>query len=383
MKLLKRFLTPAKQSFFLFGPRGTGKSLWVRKEFKDALLIDFLAPETFRAYSAYPERLRELIGANSGRRDIILDEVQKVPQILTVVHALIEEKKGLRFVMTGSSSRKIKKTGADLLAGRALNVSMHPFMASELGAGFSLEKALEIGMLPLVWASPSPSETLKSYHGLYVREEVQMEALVRNVPAFTRFLEAVSFSHSSVLSVSGVSRECEVERKTVEGYLKILEDLLLCFQVGIFNKKAKRRLVAHNKLYIFDAGVFRSLRPKGPLDRPEEIGGLALEGLVAQHLRAWIDYRGGDNKLYYWRTTKGTEVDFVVYGADGLFAIEVKNSAKVYPENLKALEAFRQDYPQAQCLLLYRGKERLNKGGVLCLPCEEYLAGLKPANKLI
>lgn len=383
MHILARHLNPAKKSFFLFGPRGTGKSLWVNEQFKKALFLDFLSPEVFRVYSAYPERLREIIAANPGKTDIVLDEIQKVPQVLSVIHSLIEEHKDLRFIMTGSSSRKIKKTGADLLGGRAVSISMHPFMASELAGSFSLESALETGLLPLVCFAEDPRQTLAGYLALYIKEEVQAEALVRNIPAFARFLEAVSFSHGSVLNLSGVARECAVERKTVEGYLKILEDLLLSFQVGVFSKRAKRRLVEHSKFYFFDAGVFRSIRPKGPLDRPQEIDGGALEGLVAQHLRAWIDYRGKENRLYYWRTPKGFEVDFVVYGEDGLFAFEVKNSAKIYPESLKALEAFKLDYPEAECVCLYRGKERVKKSNILCLPCGEFLAGIRPESLLL
>jgi len=313
----------------------------------------------------------------------VLDEIQKVPQVLSVIHSLIEEHKDLRFIMTGSSSRKIKKTGADLLGGRAVSISMHPFMASELAGSFSLESALETGLLPLVCFAEDPRQTLAGYLALYIKEEVQAEALVRNIPAFARFLEAVSFSHGSILNLSGVAHECAVERKTVEGYLKILEDLLLSFQVGVFSKRAKRRLVEHSKFYFFDAGVFRSIRPKGPLDRPQEIDGGALEGLVAQHLRAFIDYRGKENRLYYWRTPKGLEVDFVVYGEDGLFAFEVKNSAKIYPESLRALEAFKLDYPEAECVCLYRGTERVKKNNILCLPCGEFLSGIRPENRLL
>lgn len=383
MNTITRYLNPAKQSFFLFGPRGTGKSLWVRERFKNSLFLDFLSPETFRVYSAYPERLREVIAANPDRTDIVLDEIQKVPQILSVIHSLIEERKDLRFIMTGSSSRKIKKTGADLLGGRAVNIAMHPFMASELGAAFSLESALETGLLPLVRFAEEPLRTLGGYLALYIKEEVQAEALVRNIPAFARFLEAASFSHGAVLNISGVARECAAERKTVEGYLKILEDLLLSFQVGVFGKRAKRKLVEHAKFYFFDAGVFRSIRPKGPLDRPQEIDGGALEGLLAQHLRAWIDYRGKENRLYYWRTPKGLEVDFVVYGEDGLYAFEVKNTAKIRPENLRALEAFKKDYPEAECVYLYRGAERLKTGNILCLPCGEFLSGVRPDRRLV
>lgn len=383
MKIIKRSLIAPKGSFFLFGPRGTGKSFWVKENFPKALYIDFLEPETYRSYSAYPERLKEVIAANPDKKDIVIDEIQKVPQVLSVVHSLIEEKKELRFILTGSSSRKIKKAGVDFLGGRAFNISMHPFTAFELDADFSIEKALDNGSVPLIWASDEPDKAIGAYIALYIKEEVQAEALVRNIPAFSRFMEAVSFSHSSVLNISAVSRECMVERKTVEGYIKILEDLLLSFQIEVFSKRAKRKLIGHPKFYFFDAGVFRALRPKGPLDRPQEIEGTALEGLVAQNLRAWIDYRGKDNKLYYWRTPKGVEVDFVVYGEDGLYAIEVKNSSKIYPEFLKGLESFKEDYPEAKCLLLYRGNERIKKGNVLCLPCDSFLKGLNPAKNIL
>jgi predicted AAA+ superfamily ATPase len=384
VKIIPRSFVPPKGSFFLFGPRGTGKSFWVRQNFPQALYVDLLDPELFRLYSAYPERLKEVIAGNPDKKVVVLDEVQKVPQILPVVHSLMEEKRGLRFILTGSSTRKIKKAGVDLLAGRALHLTMHPFTAFELKEGFSLERALRYGLIPLVWVADDPEQTLKAYITLYIKEEIQAEALVRNIPAFSRFLEAITFSHSSVLNISAVARECLVERKTVEGYLRILEDLLLCFHLEIFAKRAKRRLIAHPKFYLLDAGVFRALRPKGPLDPPQEIEGSALEGLVAQNLRAWIAYRGRENRLYFWRTQKGVEVDFVLYGEDGLYAIEVKNSSKIiYPEFFKGLESFQEDYPEARCLLLYRGRERLKKGNILCLPCETFLKGLDPRRTIL
>jgi len=191
-------------------------------------------------------------------------------------------------------------------------------------------------------------------------------------------LEAMSFSQGSVLNLSNVSRECQVGRKTVEGYLEILEDLLLSFRLPVFTQRAKRELASHPKFYFFDAGVFRANRPTGPLDAPSELDGLALEGLVAQHLRAWCDYSAGNHRLHYWQTRSQVEVDFIVYGASGLFAVEVKNSTQVRPEDLRALKNFAEDYPQSQCYLLYRGKERLKRDGVLCLPCEEFLTQLQP-----
>lgn len=382
METIVRFLKPTTSSFFLFGPRGTGKSFWLKSQFTKALWLDLLDPSTFRSLAARPERLRELIAGNPDKTEIVIDEVQKAPELLPLVHKLIEEDKRLRFALTGSSARKLKRTGVDLLAGRAIIRALHPFMAAELGDRFDLSRALEYGMLPLVMAASSPRETLDSYSSLYVREEVQWEGLVRNVGAFARFLEAMSFSHAAVLNLSNVARECQVERKTAEGYVEILEDLMLGFRVRVFSKKAKRELAAHSKFYYFDAGLFRSLRPTGPFDRPQEIAGAALEGLVAQHLRAWMAYRQNQEQLFYWRTRSGVEVDFVVYGPTGLWAVEVKHSDQVRAEDLRGLQAFATDYPEARCLLLYRGGERLKRSQTLCLPCEQFLRELHPDREM-
>lgn len=382
MEFITRFFQCPSQSFFLFGPRGTGKSLWTQHQFGQALRLDLLEPDIFRSYGSRPERLKELVEGNPQVRQMVINEVQKVPELLNVIHHLMEKRREVQFILTGSSARKIKRKGVDLLGGRALVSSLHPFMATELGTGFNFERALSHGLLPLVWASGNPQKTLKAYHGLYLREEVQMEALVRNIGSFSRFLEAVSFSHASQLNLSNVARECEVERKTVEGYLEILEDLLLAFRVPIFTKRAKRKLAAHPKFYFFDAGVYRTLRPQGPLDRAEETEGATLEGLVVQHLKAWNDYRGGDNQLYYWRTRSGVEVDLILYGKDGLWAFEIKNAAKVRPEDLRSLKSFKEDYPESHALFLYRGSERLKMNGILCLPCGEFLRSLYPSKDL-
>ncbi len=378
MELIPRFFRPPRGSFFLFGPRGTGKSSWTRTAFPEALRLDLLDPETSRSLGARPERLVELVEGNPDRKIVVVDEVQKVPDLLAVVHRLIESRRGLQFVLTGSSARKIKRTGADLLAGRSVLRTLHPFLAAELGERFRVGDALQRGLLPLVLAADDPEEVLRTYVALYVREEVQQEGFVRNMGQFSRFLEALSFSHASVLNVANVSRECGVERKTVEGYMGILEDLLLGTRLPVFTRRAKRETSAHPKFFLFDAGVFRSLRPRGPLDRPEEIEGAALEGLVVQHLVAWNAYRGDRNRLYHWRTRSGAEVDVVLYGEDGLFAVEVKNARRVRPEDLRALQAFREDYPESRPLLLYRGGDRLNVEGIPCVPCEEFLRNLRP-----
>ncbi len=381
MKLVKRlFRAPADQSFFLFGPRGTGKSTWLRQTFPDAVYVDLLDQDAFRTYLARPERLAELIAGSPKARTVIIDEIQKAPSLLDEVHRLIEsrDRRKIQFILTGSSARKLRRGGTDLLAGRAILRSLHPFMAAELGQHFELERSLQVGMLPLVLDSAEPVETLKSYVSLYLREEVQAEGVVRNVGNFARFLEAMAFSHASMLNTSHVARECQVNRGTVDGFVEVLEDLLLGYRVPSFTRRAQRQLVQHPKFYYIDAGVFRSLRPKGPLDSPEEVGGACLEGLVAQHLRAWIAYSKAERSLHFWRTRRGLEVDFVIYGEETFLAIEVKRSRSVYSKDVRALLAFQEDYPQAKACLLYGGKDRVKINGVLCMPCEEFLRGLVP-----
>ena len=381
-RLIPRLLQLKHQSIFLFGPRGTGKTTFLRSHFPKALWIDLLDHELFRSLSARPERMVELVRAREPGATVIIDEVQKLPELLEAVHSLIEEKKDWQFIMTGSSARKIKRSSADLLGGRAIRMTMHPFMASELGKKFDLNSALNHGMLPVIFGSKDKEQSLKAYVSLYLREEVQMEGLVRNIGNFSRFLEAISFSHGSVLNISNVARECAVERKVVEGYISILEDLLIANRLQVFTKRANRATITHPKFYFFDSGVFRAIRPAGPLDKPSEIDGAALEGLVAQHLLSWNGYTGNKHTLSYWRTRSGSEVDFVLYGPEVFFAVEVKHSAKVQPKDVAALETFHTEYPECKTYFLYRGKEKLKIKNTLCMPVEEFLMKFNPGQKL-
>jgi predicted AAA+ superfamily ATPase len=376
MELKARALRPPGGSYFLFGARGTGKSSFVRHAYPGALYIDLLDPVTQREYLARPERLAEVVRAQPAGRNVVIDEVQKVPELLEVVHTLIEERR-TQFVLTGSSARKLKRSGIDLLAGRAALRFLFPYLASELGEQFTLEGALRFGLVPLVVEAPTPDEALRAYVALYIREEVFQEGLVRNMAAFSRFLEAVSFSHGQVLNLAHVARESQVERKSIEGYVSILEDLLIAFRLSVFSRRAKRELIGHSKFYLFDPGVYRALRPRGPLDLPETIAGTAFEGLIAQQLRAWLHYRQGDAELCFWRTRGGAEVDFILYGDLGLVAIECKYSARLRSEDLRSLKAFREDYPEATCNFIYAGHERMLIDGILCVPAEEFLAGLR------
>jgi predicted AAA+ superfamily ATPase len=382
MEFRSRFFNMPKKSFFLFGPRGTGKSTWLRHELPEAVFVDLLKPEVYRELQARPEHLREIALGSTRKQIVVLDEVQRVPELLNVVHDVLEEPGAPRFVLTGSSARKLRRGGVDLLAGRALLRTLHPFMAAEL-AEFRIDEALRFGLLPLVVAAGDPEDTLRGYAALYLEQEVQLEGYARNIGNFARFLESISLSHGAVLNISNVARECQIERKTAAGYVEIIEDLLLGFRVPVFARRAKRQTAAHPKFYFFDAGVFRTLRPKGPVDMREGFEGVALEGLVAQHLRAWIAYGNRDAKIYYWRTRSGVEVDFVVYGEAGFWAVEVKNATRVRPEDLSGLKSFAADYPECEPLLLYRGTEHLKIERIRCLPVDEFLRELKPARRSI
>lgn len=385
MESVIRYFQPPKKSYFLFGPRGSGKSTWTEQFYANAAILNLLEPDTYRIYKAAPERLNDFVRTHQNNTTtFIIDEVQKSPELLSVVHQLIEKNKKYQFVLTGSSARKLKREGVDLLAGRAQLKTMHPFMPSELGDRFQLKTAMKLGLLPLVCDSIDPVGDLKAYITLYMKEEVQQEGLVRNIDQFTRFLEAISFSQASVINFSSIARECQVSSKTVENYVGILEDLLLSFRLPVFTKKAKRHLATTPKFYFFDAGVYTSIRPKGPLDDISEMGGHILETLVAQTFRAWIDYTNQENKLFFWRSKSGVEVDFVIYGETGFYAIEVKNTSRLRSEDFKGLLEFQKDYPTAECILLYHGKELIrNKQNILCYPIETFLRQLKPNQPII
>jgi predicted AAA+ superfamily ATPase len=379
MRHLKRLLKPPAQSFFLLGPRGTGKTTWIKDHYINAVWIDLLLPNEVNFYGARPERLINTVEGAGDVKTIVIDEIQKIPELLSVVHYLIEQKKGYQFILTGSSARKLKRSGVDLLAGRALLKFMNPFVAAEMGSSFSLEKALEIGMLPLAWDNPSPEAVLTTYTALYLKEEIQAEGLVRNVGNFARFLEIMSFSHGALLNLNNIATECSISRSTVSNYLQILEDMLLGYTLNVFTKRAKRALTSHPKFYLFDAGVFQALRPRGPLDRPEEIHGAALEGLIAQHLKAWINDQQADYELTFWRTRGGSEVDFVLYGENCFIAVEVKNGDTVSRNDLSSLKAFREDYPEAKLFFLYRGQRRLMQDEIQCVPVQEFLLDVLPS----
>ena len=376
--MYKRWLgkhKPLKDSFFLFGPRGTGKTSWIRNNFPHALYIDLLDYETYRSLLSNPSSLRKRI-PEGFREFIILDEVQRVPELLNEVHRLIEEKK-YRFGLTGSSARKLKQKGVNLLAGRAIIHTMHPLLIQELEKDFSLEHALKHGLLPSTFdINRDPKEYLSSYVTTYLREEVMQEGLTRRLDSFSRALEVASFSQGSVLNISGVARETQVSRKVMEGYFSIMEDLLLAKKLPVFTKRAKRKLISHAKFYFFDVGIYRALRPMGPFDRPEEVEGAALETLFYEHLIGINDYMRLDYSIYFWRTQSQHEVDFVLYGEKGFFAFEIKRAQTISKDDLRSLKLFAEDYPEAKLYILYGGTEKLYFDNIQALPFIETLQEL-------
>lgn len=373
-----RLITPPNQSYFLLGPRGTGKSTWLKHQYPNALRIDLLLGEEERRYASHPERIRDVAHALPAGSTLIIDEVQRVPRLLPEIHALIEEKLGIQYILTGSSARKLRKAVSDLLGGRALLRHLGPYLAAELGERFQLSQALTTGMIPLICESSNPQETLQQYLNLYLRQEVQEEGLVRQIGDFARFLEIVSFSHASIWTTTEISREANIKRSTVDNYFHVLEDLLLAFSLPVFSRRAKRALISHPKFYFFDAGVYRILRPQGLLDSSAEIEGLALEGLVAQHLRSWTQAQSAPHSLSFWRTQTKLEVDFVVYGPRGFWAIGVKRSAHLSPGDIRAMRAFAEEYPEATCFFVAQVKHREIYQGFPVMPVDDFLKTVHP-----
>ena len=373
--MFSRLLQPPREpSYFLFGPRGTGKSSFVRTEYPEAVYLDLLDTTLFTSLSAEPARLETYLPPGQDNLTVV-DEVQKIPTLLNEVHRLIESRNA-RFVLTGSSARSLRRKGVNLLAGRARTLYMHPLLIPELGDAFSLDHGLRLGFLPSTFQVEDPEAYLKSYVATYLREEVLQEGLTRNLGTFSRFLEAASFSQGAILNISRVARDCSVDRKLAESYFGILEDLLLAVRLPVFTRRARRKTVAHPKFFFFDVGVYRAIRPRGPLDSPEEIEGAALETLVFQQLRGLNETLDLGYGLYYWRTRTGREVDFVLYGERGLWAFEVKRSRELRREDGAGLKAFREDYPEARAILLYGGSRERHQEGIQAVPLEDGLRRL-------
>jgi len=371
--MLKRVLKAPEQTFFLLGPRGSGKTTWLRATFSDAHVIDLLSEETYQRLLASPGQFADELRAVPAGRWVIVDEVQRLPSLLNEVHRFIEER-GQNFVLCGSSARKLKRGGVNLLAGRALYRSMHPFVPEELGQQFDLEEILRYGTLPIVWDSTAKQETLSAYAQLYLKEEIQAEALVRNLPGFARFLPIAALFHAQTVNVTTIAREAGVARTTVTGYLDILEETLLCFRLPAYEAKLHVRERKLPKWYWCDPGIVRGMKRVTGTIAPEERGAL-FEGIVAQLLRAYKDYRDICDDIYYWATSGRStmEVDFIMVRGSDLIAIEAKSGntfAEAWCKGLRAigpLEGLRR-----RIVVYPRGPVMRTKDGIDVLPFKHF-----------
>lgn len=368
----REFSLPTEsKSIFIFGPRGTGKTTWLKTQIDPQIYINLLNSDDFLKLSARPASIEELIPPEYNNW-IVIDEIQRIPELLNEVHRLIESR-NYRFIMTGSSARSLRKKGVNLLGGRALTSFMYPLTAREMGKDFSLKQSIRFGHLPAACTIETDQERnayLKSYVQTYISQEVLQEGLTRNIGAFSRFIETASFSHGSVINYSEIAREVGLNRKVVENYFSILEDLLLSFTLPVFRKRAKRTLSVRPKFYFFDTGIYQTLRPRGPLDSYSEISGPALEGLFIQEVLAHNAYHSCGFNTYFWRTASHVEVDLVLYGKNGLKAFEIKHAKTVRRKDLKGLKAFKSDYPSAQLYLIFLGPRKEYHDDITALPLD-------------
>jgi predicted AAA+ superfamily ATPase len=380
--MLKRILKAPQQSFFLMGPRGSGKSTWLRATFPDAHVFDLLSEETYQRLLARPGLFADELRAVPTDKWVIVDEVQRLPGLLNEVHRFSEEKR-LRFVLCGSSARKLKRAGVNLLAGRALHRSMHPFVPEELGTQFDLEESLRCGLLPIVWDSAAKEDTLVAYAQLYLKEEIQAEALVRNLPGFARFLPLAALFHGQTVNVANIARETGVARTTVAGYLDILVETLLCFRLPAYEAKLRVRERKLPKWYWCDPGIVRAMKRSTGGIAPEERGVL-FEGLVVQLLRAYKDYRGICDEIYYWAPSgrSGTEVDFLLVRGADLIAVEAKSGQNFTDTWCKGLRAVAELKGLCRRIIVYpRGPVLRTEDGIDVFPFQHF-SDLLAANSL-
>ncbi len=326
----------AAKSLFLFGPRQTGKTSLLRKTLPDARFLSLLDSDLYLSLSRRPATLRELV--LPGDRLVIIDEIQKLPVLLDEVHGMIEERE-IPFLLTGSSARKLRRGGVNLLGGRARSRTLHPFVYAELGDRFDLLRALDVGLIPSIYLSDDPYDDLRAYAGDYLREEVAAEGLTRNVPAFSRFLEIAALSNAQLINYSAIASDAQVPMSTVREYFQILEDTLVARRLPAWRRSTKRKAIVTSKFYFFDVGVARFLQQRRGLRRRSPEFGEAFEAYLFHELSSYHDYAGVEG-LAYWRSRSGFEVDFILGDAVG---IEVKAKEHVGKRDLRGLEALSEE----------------------------------------
>lgn len=324
------------KSCFLFGPRQTGKSFLIRQTLGEYPYYSLLDSTTFLNLSQNPKWIEQSLTPDT--QIVIIDEIQKFPQLLDEVHLMIETY-GIRFLMTGSSARKLRQGGVNLLGGRARSRTLHPFSYAELGTQFDLIRALTYGLIPSIYFSDSPLEDLQSYCGDYLKEEISSEATVRNIPSFSRFLEVAALCNGQIINYTNISNDARVPQSTVQDYFQILKDTLIAYEIPAWKKTIKRKPIHTSKFYFFDVGIARFLQHRQTLLPRSPEFGAAFEHYIAHELKTWVDL-SGVGALHYWRSTSGFEVDFIV---NETLAVEVKAKDSVSEQDLKGLRALREE----------------------------------------
>ncbi len=362
-----------QESCFLWGARQTGKSTLLKELFPGSPRYDLLLSDEYRRLRTRPSLLREeLLAAPPGSLPVVIDEVQKIPELLDEVQWLIVNRRA-RFILCGSSARKLKRNGANLLGGRALRFELFPLTYPEI-PDFDLSRALNNGLLPRHYQADHPRGLIEAYVGDYLKEEIAAEALTRNIPAFSRFLESASFSNGEIVNYQNIASECGVSAPTVKQYFSILEDTLVARFVPSFQKRPKRRVVQAPRFYFFDLGLANFLLKRGPVSPRSEAFGKAFEHFIYQELAAHSHYSGRRYPISYWRTASQLEVDFVL--GEHQVAVEVKGTEQATPQHLKGLKAFGEEYKTKHSILVSLDSKPRLLNGITVLPWETFLKRL-------
>jgi len=361
-----------EDSVFLWGARQVGKTTLLENRYPNARYYDLLQATEFERFFRRPALLsEELETANEGEL-VIIDEIQKVPQLLDEIHRLIHRKK-LRFILSGSSPRKLKRMGANLLGGRALRKTLFPLVSAEI-PDFDILKAVNNGMIPRHYTVNNPWERFRAYIGVYLNEEIREEAISRKLNSFSRFLEVAAFSNTEMVVYKNIAQDCGIDHRTVKEYFEILQDTLIGYLIPGFGATQKRKAILAPKFYYFDVGVANYLSNRKNIIQGTDAFGHAFEHLIIQEIIAYLSYHNSDNALSYWRTSSGYEVDAII--GDGLVAIEIKSNSEVSSRHLKGLKAFKEDFPAARAMVVSMDKNKRILNGVEIFPAVEFLKEL-------
>lgn len=369
--MFKRIQKLDKSSCFLWGPRQTGKSTLLKTLFPNAPYYDLLLSDEFERLNRRPAFLREELLANTLVGPVIIDEVQKIPQLLDEVQWLIVNHH-IQFILSGSSARKLKRDGGNLLGGRAVRYELYPLVSSEI-EHFNLLHALNNGLLPNHYLAEDSSRLRSAYIGDYLKEEIAAEALSRNIPAFARFLEVAAFSQGEIVNFTNIAQECGLSANTAKDYFQILVDTLIGYWLPAYQKRAKRRLVQAPKFYFFDVGIANTLLKREAINYGTEIFGRAFEQFIFQELMAHRHYSGQEYAISYWRTTSGFEVDFIIGNGEKTIAVEVKGVPEVQSRHLKGLRAFAEEHPASKLIVVSLDARPRLVDGIHILPVQDFL----------